>query len=772
MEKNAIKLEFNKIIEKVARNAVSKTVKEQILTLSFLQTNKEIEKEILKNSEATNALKEFGVIDFAENYDCKSIFSGLLKLRPLNIKDLLQLKFFFETTKVGFNYFNQTKANFKYTALLEFFVKLFLPTKELSKLSETIDESGEFLDSASLKLGKIRKEIKTLKENSKKRIYELKKTYLPFLTDEQVIFKSGFWCLVVSVVYKRKIKGNVVDTSNSGQSIYIEPAEMQQFRFRLSELQNEEEKEKEKILKQLMDFLLIDLNKYIEAQDALLKLDYYFACAKFFVKQNCFTPVISKDRSLKIIEGRHPLIDENKVVPIDFYIYPNKPLTIITGPNTGGKTASMKTVGLFSLMLKAGFLIPAKEAVLPNYSKVFVDIGDEQSLEQNLSTFSSHMVRLISFISDATPDSLVLLDEPGSGTDPLEGQALALAIIKHLLYKNCTLILTTHYPKVKMLQYLENATTTGVSVCFDIDSLSPTYKLAFNSIGNSNAILIAKRLGMNEKVLKDATVYLSNQDSKSEELLANLTANIEQNEQLTRELQDKETLLNSLITQNKEIKEKQDNEFNTRLESILKVERKKWENSVSEIESIIKELKEIKAISVKKISEIKQGIKKPEGEFDSNVELKIGDLVYVVPIFQDGVIRRIKGDFYFVDIEGNLLKFKKNDLKLKSIVSPKKQTIKSTNLNKKTTSESFFSPANFEIDLRGKRAHEVEIILSEEIDKLILANFTQAKIIHGYGTGAVKNAVYDYIKKHPKIKSHRFGGEFEGQMGVTIIYLK
>ena len=737
-----------------------------------MQTNKEIEKEILKNSEATNALKEFGVIDFAENYDCKSIFSGLLKLRPLNIKDLLQLKFFFETTKVGFNYFNQTKANFKYTALLEFFVKLFLPTKELSKLSETIDESGEFLDSASLKLGKIRKEMKTLKENSKKRIYELKKIYLPFLTDEQVIFKSGFWCLVVSVVYKRKIKGNVVDTSNSGQSIYIEPAEMQQSRFRLSELQNEEEKEKEKILKQLMDFLLIDLNKYIEAQDALLKLDYYFACAKFFVKQNCFTPVISKDRSLKIIEGRHPLIDENKVVPIDFYIYPNKPLTIITGPNTGGKTASMKTVGLFSLMLKAGFLIPAKEAVLPNYSKVFVDIGDEQSLEQNLSTFSSHMVRLISFISDATPDSLVLLDEPGSGTDPLEGQALALAIIKHLLYKNCTLILTTHYPKVKMLQYLENATTTGVSVCFDIDSLSPTYKLAFNSIGNSNAILIAKRLGMNEKVLKDATVYLSNQDSKSEELLANLTANIEQNEQLTRELQDKETLLNSLITQNKEIQEKQDNEFNTRLESILKVERKKWENSVSEIESIIKELKEIKAISVKKISEIKQGIKKPEGEFDSNVELKIGDLVYVVPIFQDGVIRRIKGDFYFVDIEGNLLKFKKNDLKLKSIVSPKKQTIKSTNLNKKTTSESFFSPANFEIDLRGKRAHEVEIILSEEIDKLILANFTQAKIIHGYGTGAVKNAVYDYIKKHPKIKSHRFGGEFEGQMGVTIIYLK
>lgn len=772
MEKNAIKLEFNKIIEKVARNAVSKSVKEQILTLQFLQSNKEIEKEIFKNTEATNALKKFGVIDFAENYDCKSIFSGLLKLRPLNVKDLLQLKFFFETTKVGFNYFYQTKSNFNYTALIEFFAKLFLPTKELSKLNETIDESGEFLDSASLRLGKIRKEIKTLNENSKKRIDELKKIYSPFLTDEQVIFKSGFWCLVVSVVYKRKIKGNVVDTSNSGQSIYIEPAEMQQFRFRLSELQNEEEKEKEKILKQLMDFLLIDLNKYIEAQNALLKLDYYFACAKFFVKQNCCPPVISKDKSLKLIEARHPLIDENKVVPIDFYIYPNKPLTIITGPNTGGKTASMKTVGLFSLMLKVGFLIPAKEAILPNYSKVFVDIGDEQSLEQNLSTFSSHMVRLISFISDATPDSLVLLDEPGSGTDPLEGQALALAIIKHLLFKKCTLILTTHYPKVKMLQYLNNSTTTGVSVCFDIDSLSPTYKLSFNSIGNSNAILIAKRLGMNEEVLKDAELYLSNQDNKSEELLTNLAANIEKNEQLTKELQEKEILLNSLITQNKEIKEKQENEFNKRVESVLKAERKKWEDSVSEVEALVKELKEIKAINVKKISEIKQGIKRPESEFDSNIELKIGDLVYVEPIFQDGVIRRIKGDLYFVDIEGNSLKFKKNDLKLRSIVSPKKQTIKPTTLNKKTVSEPLFSPANFEIDLRGKRAHEVEIILAKEIDKLILANFTQAKIIHGYGTGAVKNAVYDYIKKHPKIKSHRFGGEFEGQMGVTIIYLK
>ncbi len=772
MEKNAIKLEFNKIIEKVARNAVSKSVKEQILTMPFLQSNNEIEKEILKNTEATSALKEFGVIDFAENYDCKSIFFGLLKLRPLNVKDLLQLKFFFETIKVGFNYFNQTKSNFNYTALIEFFIKLFLPTKELSKLNETIDENGEFLDSASLRLGKIRKEIKTLNENSKKRIDELKKIYSPFLTDEQVIYKSGFWCLVVSVVYKRKIKGNVVDTSNSGQSIYIEPAEMQQFRFRLSELQNEEEKEKEKILKQLMDFLLIDLNKYIDAQNALLKLDYYFACAKFFVKQNCCVPVISKDKSLKLIEARHPLIDENKVVPIDFYIYPNKPLTIITGPNTGGKTASMKTVGLFSLMLKVGFLIPAKEAILPNYSKVFVDIGDEQSLEQNLSTFSSHMVRLISFISDATQDSLVLLDEPGSGTDPLEGQALALAIIKHLLLKNCTLILTTHYPKVKMLQYLENSTTTGVSVCFDIDSLSPTYKLSFNSIGNSNAILIAKRLGMNEKVLKDAEAYLSNQDNKSEELLTSLAANIEKNGQLTKELKEKETLLNSLITQNMEIKDKQGKEFSTRVESVLKVERKKWEDSVSEVEALIKELKDIKAINVKKISEIKQGIKRPESEFDNNVELKIGDLVYVGPIFQDGVIKRIKDDLYFVDIEGNLLKFKKNDLKLRSIVSPKKHTIKPTTLTKKTVSEPFFSPANFEIDLRGKRAHEVETILAKEIDKLILANFTQAKIIHGYGTGAVKNAVYAYIKKHPKIKSHRFGGEFEGQMGVTIIYLK
>lgn len=772
MEKNAIKLEFNKIIEKVARNAVSKSVKEQILMLQFLQNNKEIEREILKNTEANNLLMEFGVIDFAENYDCKSIFSGLLKLRPLNVKDLLQLKFFFETAKVGFNYFNQTKTNFNYTVLIEFFAKLFLPAKELSKLNETIDENGEFLDSASPRLGKIRKEIKSLSENSKKRIYELKKIYSPFLTDEQVIFKSGFWCLVVSVVYKRKIKGNVVDTSNSGQSIYVEPGEMQQFRFKLSELRNEEEKEKEKILKQLMDFLLIDLNKYIEAQNALLKLDYYFACAKFFVKHNCCTPVISKDKSLKLIEARHPLIDENKVVPIDFYIYPNKPLTIITGPNTGGKTASMKTVGLFSLMLKVGFLIPAKEAILPNYSKVFVDIGDEQSLEQNLSTFSSHMVRLISFISDATPDSLVLLDEPGSGTDPLEGQALALAIIKHLLLKNCTLILTTHYPKVKMLQYLENSTTTGVSVCFDIDTLSPTYKLSFNSIGNSNAILIAKRLGMNDKVLKDAEAYLSNQDNKSEELLTNLAANIEKNEQLTNELKYKETLLNSLITQNKEIKEKQEKEFSKRVESVLKVERKKWEDSVSEIETLVKELKEIKAINVKKISEIKQGIKRPENEFDSNVELKIGDLVYVEPIFQDGVIRRIKGDLYFVNIEGNLLKFKKNDLKLKSIVSPKKQSIKPLNQSKKTVSEPFFSPANFEIDLRGKRVHEVENILAKEIDKLILANFTQAKIIHGYGTGAVKNAVYDYIKKHPKIKSHRFGGEFEGQMGVTIIYLK
>lgn len=772
MDKNALKLEFNKIIEKIARFAVSKSVKSKILALSFLTNKKEIEQEIFKNSEATTILKDFGLVDFAENYDCKNIFYDLLKLRPLNVADLLQLKFFFETVKIAFNYFNQTKTNFTYNALLGFFSKLFSPNKELDKLISTIDENGEFLDSASPKLSKIRKEIKTLKENSKKRIEELKKIYSPFLTDEQVLFKSGYWCLVVSIVYKRKIKGSVVDTSNSGQSIYIEPTEMQQFRFRLSELENEEEKEKEKILKYIMDFLLIDLNKYISAQNALLELDYYFACARFFSEQNCCRPIISDNKSLSLIEARHPLIDKNKVVPIDFHIYENKPLTIITGPNTGGKTASMKTIGLFSLMLKAGFLIPAKEAILPIYSNVFVDIGDEQSLEQNLSTFSSHMVRLISFIQETTTDSLVLLDEPGSGTDPVEGQALALAIIKHLLAKNCTLILTTHYPKVKMLQYLNQENTTGVSVCFDINTLSPTYELAFNSIGNSNALLIAKRLGMNETVLKDAKANLSNQDNTSEKLLANLANNIEKNEQLKKELLEKEILLNRLITQNNSIKEKQEKEFTSRVESVLKLEREKWENSVNEVESLIKELKEIKAINVKKISEIKQGISRPESSFDRNIELQIGDSVYVEPIFQDGVIRRIKEDVYFVDIEGNLLKFQKNDLRLKSIVSEKKQKNKATVQKKQKINEPAFSPANFEIDLRGKRAHEVENILSKEIDKLMLANYSQAKIIHGYGSGAVKAAVYEYIKKHPEIKNHRFGGEYEGQMGVTIIYLK
>ncbi len=772
MDKNALKLEFNKIIEKIARFAISKSVKSKVLTLSFLTNKKEIEQEIFKNSEATAILKDFGLVNFAENYDCKNIFYGLLKLRPLNVADLLQLKFFFETVKIAFNYFNQTKTNFTYNALLGFFSKLFSPNKELDKLISTIDENGEFLDSASPKLSKIRKEIKTLKENSKKRIEELKKFYSPFLTDEQVLFKSGYWCLVVSIVYKRKIKGSVVDTSNSGQSIYIEPTEMQQFRFRLSELENEEEKEKEKILKYIMDFLLIDLNKYISAQNALLELDYYFACARFFSEQNCCRPIISDNKSLSLIEARHPLIDKNKVVPIDFHIYENKPLTIITGPNTGGKTASMKTIGLFSLMLKAGFLIPAKEAILPIYSNVFVDIGDEQSLEQNLSTFSSHMVRLISFIQETTTDSLVLLDEPGSGTDPVEGQALALAIIKHLLAKNCTLILTTHYPKVKMLQYLNQENTTGVSVCFDINTLSPTYELAFNSIGNSNALLIAKRLGMNETVLKDAKANLSNQDNTSEKLLANLANNIEKNEQLKKELLEKEILLNRLITQNNSIKEKQEKEFTSRVESVLKLEREKWENSVNEVESLIKELKEIKAINVKKISEIKQGISRPESSFDRNIELQIGDSVYVEPIFQDGVIRRIKEDVYFVDIEGNLLKFQKNDLRLKSIVSEKKQKNKATVQKKQKINEPAFSPANFEIDLRGKRAHEVENILSKEIDKLMLANYSQAKIIHGYGSGAVKAAVYEYIKKHPEIKNHRFGGEYEGQMGVTIIYLK
>lgn len=762
-------LEFNLILNEISNYAFAELTKKKVKDLKPLFDLKEIKDSQNKISEAIKIASRSGNLPFLTDFDIVEILGLVKSERNLKVTDLQFLRLFLKMSldiKDRSSKFNSENIVLVY--LKNHFLNIDPVLDIINILDSTIAPDGYILDSASDKLYKIRKDINRITVRRDKVLNDLLIKRKKLLNDNILVMRNDRYCLPVNTDLKKQVKGVIHDVSASGTTTYIEPFEANELSNEIVRLNKDEELEIERILREISTFIFPYYDVLKLNMDLLLDLDFYFSNALYSIKYECHKPQINDLGNVNLINARHPLIDIDEVVPVNIKINEIKPVLMITGPNTGGKTVALKTLGLLSLMSQSGLLIPASDkSEISIFSGVFADIGDKQSIKQSLSTFSSHIKNVNEIINKADELSLILLDELGSGTDPNEGTSLAMSIVDYFLTKNVRLVLTTHYSELKIYAYT-TPEILNASVKFDINTLKPLYEIEYGKSGSSNALLIAERLGLNKDILKKAEGYLTEQQT-------DLSESIHTFEEKIVELEEK---ISSITETEQNIKLKEQ-ELNLKLLNFEKEKEKAFIKAEQEAKRQLEVINE-KALSIlnklesspkeHEVAELKHdlsklGIKRDKKE---NLEdLNINDHVYIIPYKQEGTIINIKKDLYLVKFGIFELEFKKPDLKK---IARKTKTQESRP-KPHTPRIKTATQATNELDLRGKRFEQVSELYKRFIDQALLANLSEVKVIHGFGTGAVRKALYQELKNDPHIKSYRYGGEFEGMAGVTIITL-
>lgn len=653
---------------------------------------------------------------------------------------------------------------------------LYLITSLDERLNKSIDEDGFVLDDASSLLKSIRNKLKNIDNKIRTKLNEILARDTKKLSETIVTLRNDRYCLAVKAEYKNTFKGIVHDVSGSLQTIYIEPDAVVELTMEKERLIQEEKMEIERILRSLSNemgdnHLILENNFKI-----ILEIDNIFSRALLAKKMNASKQNINTEGRLNIVNARHPLLKVKKVIPNNISFSEKYHGIIITGPNTGGKTVLLKTVGLLSLMTKYGLLIPADSSSdIMIFDQIFCDVGDDQSIENNLSTFSSHMTNIVSIVNQVSPNSLVLIDEIGSGTDPIEGSNLAISILKYFIDNSITFITTTHYSSLKAFAF-ETDKIVNASMEFDDKTLEPTYKLKLGISGSSNAFNIATRLGLKKEIVDNAKkltltssdnirpiiLKLENQMKQVVEEKQKLKEEVRKTNDLNKKL---ELEYNNISIEKEKIILKANEEAekiikDTKLDALKIIDKLKL---MEKRETKLHEIIEVKQ-DLKKIDENKIEIKKKNE--DNNDIINVNDDVYIKDYDQYGVVTKIlKNETFLVSMGNIVAKFSKNELKLVNL-----KTNSSANLSKSVSFKK--SNVKLTLDLRGCRYEEAKDKLDEYIDDLVCSNILQATIIHGYGTGVIRELVQSYLKKSPHIDTFRYGGEGEGGFGVTVITLK
>lgn len=652
--------------------------------------------------------------------------------------------------------------------------------KSIKKLEDDINSmispDLRINDNASMELFKIRRKLKMEETHLRNYMNSMLSSKASMLQENLIASRDGHLTLPVRAEYKNQIKGIVRDSSSSGTTYYIEPDEAYKISVLIEQIKVDEKNEEQQILRSLSLIIASNAEQILLNLENIVALDLIFAKAKYALNHNMVKPNINDEGIIDIKAGAHPLIDDSIVVKNDVKLGIDYDTIIITGPNTGGKTVLLKMVGLITLMMQSGMFVPCKDGTNLNvFDNIFSDIGDEQSIEQSLSTFSSHMTNISKIINEFTYNSLVLLDEVGSGTDPKEGASLAISIIDYLTKKGGRVITTTHYSDLKAFAY-NNPRIINASVEFQVETLKPTYKLQIGVAGRSNAILIAKRLGLNEDVLNEAQRVFDDSSSDTSALINKID---EENEKISAIKQDYIHKINEYNQKLAELNRSR-HEIEANYDNIVAKAKKEasliLDEAKSKSEEILKELnklKDDKYFEEHKLASLKHDVRnlsvndKEEKLF--NDKINVGDLVYIKSYQTTGEVKKIKNDKYEVQCGRFTMTFNLNEISLEShqVTKPKKEVKK-----KSTTLVTKTSSAKMTLDLRGYRYEEVASALDKFIDDAYLANMPQVYVIHGFGTGAVRDAVYKYLKKSSYVKSYRFGGEGEGLNGCTVVYLK
>lgn len=768
-------LEFKKVLDKLQNYASSSYSKEKILELEISNNARKISMMLDEVDDALKIHVKYGLVPFAGLHDQNALIKRIRLKANLSISDFLALRDLLYCTSNVISYFKQNIVNNKEKLTINSYFEALNPLKYLyEEINNTMNEDGEIYDKASSELFEIRKKIKALNTQVRSKMQELLVTKAKMLNENLIVIRNDRMCLCVKAEYKNVIKGVIHDESASKSTVYIEPFSALEISNKIVGLVEEEKTEIAKILARLSS---ITFNYGAEIKtnfENLISLDIIFAKAIYANEINAYKPTINELGIIDIKRARHPLIDQNKVVAIDIKLGRDYDAIIITGPNTGGKTVAIKTCGLLTLMMQSGMLVPVDlGSEMAVFDNIFADIGDEQSIEQSLSSFSAHMTKVIKILNQLTPNSLVLLDELGSGTDPKEGSNIAISIVEHLLDHKTKVIVTTHYADLKAFAY-DKENIINASVEFDTNTLKPTYKLLLGVPGRSNAITIARSLGLSEDIIKRSIEL--NESSKTD-LSSMLQKLDDQNTKLSDEIkhyEEENKLLNEKIEKIKIKEYELEKEYDSFINKAKKEANKILEKAKEDALELIKTLEdkknnlEIKEHEVAEFKNLARNLGIKNEETLETFEIKVGDQVFVKGWQRNGEVVKIAKDKYEVKVGNFQVSFTKNELGLpKKVNETKPKTVR-----KPVQTEANKSAAKLECDLRGFRYEEVKDELDRFIDRAYLAGLNQIYIIHGFGTGAVRKAVYEYLNKCPYIKSTRFGGEGEGLNGVTVAYLK
>lgn len=782
MKETSLKvLEYNKIIKLLTAKAGSSLGKEKIINLLPSCNYKIIEESLNETAEALLITTVSDNIPLGGIRDLKIILKKANIGAMLEANEFLNIAGTLSAAKKIKKFFKE--LDLEATLLKTWAAKIEVLTQLEQQIENSIDEHGNLLDSASVELGKLRREIRTSQLKIKEKLDAILRSseYQKYFQDSLVTLRGDRYVIPIKQEYRQFFPGIVHDQSSSGATLFIEPISIIDLNNTVKELMANEKHEIERILKALA----IQVLKYEQQirldMEILGHFDFVFAKAKFALEFQASRPEINNDGLVELKQARHPLIPPEKVVPIDILLGKDFSTLLITGPNTGGKTVTLKTLGLFVLMAQAGLFIPAQAgSKLPVYNNVFADIGDEQSIEQSLSTFSSHMTKLIRILDVIKTGDLFLVDEIGSGTDPQEGAALAMAILDVVQEAGIATVATTHYSELKSYAYnrcgVENA-----SVEFDINSLRPTYKLLIGIPGSSNAFSISTKLGLSTKIIDKANEFLSKEHLQFEYVLAEMEKQKLMYAELNEDLAKREA---EIVVLEQRLKNEKENINDRKNRIITKAEEEKANiirKTKREVEQIISELKEQfddhgmkerqRAIEAAR-KELKEKTKiiTPE-EYKSMPALeidkvKIGDSVFVTTLNAKATVREIKGKSILVEL-GLMKTMVSSDVCRKTSTDNKSVITKPKKISLNKIQE--VQPS---IDIRGVNVQEGEDILNKYLDDVILCGLTRILVIHGKGTGALKKGIRNFLQNHSCVEKIEIAELNEGGDGATVVFMK
>ena len=760
-------LDFNLIIDEINSFLFSKRLKEKGEDNFKILTHNEITNSFKIISHMKKAILNVGLFPFSNEYDIKNILEKIEKGYILNCFDLLNIKYEILASKNIRTLLNSLrKESDDYSYLIKLFEEIFPHSYILEKIEKTIDEFGNFKPTASKTYKDLTDKINILDEKINQILNKLKDENIKYLLNKNIQLKENKKTLLIKSSYKNVIDGDIISSSNTNGGYFIEPNKTRKINQEINILKEDLKKEENRLLKETTIIIKKDLLTLYKNQLYFEEIDLIYAKAKYSITHNCNEVIISKNKEIMLYEISHPLVKD--AVEIDFIFDENKDVFLITGPNAGGKTAAIKSVGLIILMAKYGLHLPcSSKSSIFLFDNIFTDIGDHQSITQSLSTFSSHIKNINKIIKNATYNDLVILDEIGSGTDPIEGSALAISIIDYFISKRIKLILTSHYSDLKKYIYNLNSSKCA-SVSFDINNLLPLYRLYYDIIGSSCAIMISERLELDKSIILNAKKILNNIKDKKDVEIENIARKNTELKNLEDILKSRESTLikkeEELENNIKKYKIELDKKYKD-MESSLKIE---YEKSIKLLNDKIKELD--KKNTIPEIASAKYLLKSniiPNENNIRNTIFKIGDRVKVIPHNKIGKIIDIKKGKYLVDLGNIKLNYDGCEIVLSDDI---KKEIKP--LKKKNNANNDIKPyETITIDLRGFRYDEVSDMLDKKISDALLINQTYIKIITGHGSGAVRNACLEYIKKNTIIKKHRFGNASEGLNGCIIIYL-